>query len=335
MQNPECPGSFTSPECPGSFTSPECPGSFTSPECPGSFTSPECPGSFTSPDDFHDFGNVPIIEENPCTNYDDWKRIGGGGTGEVFSCFDRRSHKRVAIKRTPDSDNVYYENLYWSLIPDFPHIVKLFEVYIWENYVYAVMELMPSNLTAIIPMPQRHMPPLPAIMLLRIIHMLILAVKHLHDNGIAHGDLKSDNVLLDEAGNIKLADFGVSTQHGEIHPNLPLCGTFSWKPPNSMRPETASPFKDDIWSLGILILELFGVDPPFMYEFDVSALIHHISNMQAPPPLPNLKCYGEDFELRMHGLLNECLKMDPTERFSSEELLFLFESIFKNHLGSK
>ena len=56
--------------------------------------------------------------------------------------------------------------------------------------------------------------------------------------------------------------------------------------------------------------------------------------MQAPPDLPNLKCYGEDFELQMHGLLGVCLKMDPTERFSAEELLILFEMIFKNHLGS-
>lgn len=298
--------------------------------CLEHFTSPKCPEFST----FDDFGNVQIIEENPRTNYGDWKRIGKGGTGEVFSCFDSRSHKRVAIKRTPDSDNVYNENLYWSLIPDFPHIVKLFEVYIWENYVYAVMELMPSNLTAIIPMPQRYMPLLPAITLLRIIHMLILAVKHLHDNWIAHGDLKSDNVLLDDAGNIKLADFGVSTKHGENHPNLPFCGTFSWKSPNSMRPETASPFKDDIWSLGILILELFGVDPPFLNEGNVFQLIKKVCNMQSPPDLPNLKCYGEDFELRMHGLLGVCLKMDPTERFSAEELLIRFKMIFKNHFGS-
>jgi serine/threonine protein kinase len=304
MQNQECLGDLTSP--------PECLGDLTSP--------PECLG---------DFAGGPFIEENPHTNYDDWKRIGKGGTGEVFSCFGRQSHKRVAIKRTLDSGDVYYENLYWSRIPDFPHIVKLFEVYIWENNVYAVMELMPSSLTELIPSPQRHMPFLPAFILLRIIHMLILAVKHLHDNRIAHGDLKSDNVLMDEAGNIKLADFGVSTQHGEIHPNAPLCGTFSWKPPNSMRRETASPFKDDIWSLGILILELFGVDPPFLYEADFTRLIQNITNIQAPPPLPNLKCYGEDFELRMHGFLEVCLQMNPTERFSAKELLTLFERIFE------
>ena len=150
----------------------------------------------------------------------------------------------------------------------------------------------------------------------------------MHDNQIAHGDLKSDNVLLDERGNIKLADFGVSTQHGEIHPSAPRCGTYQWKSPNSMQKETASPFKDDIWSFGIVILELFGVDPPFLYEPDVTMLIHKITNIQAPPPLPNLRCYGEDFELQMHGFLETCFQLNPSERFSAEELLMLFESIF-------
>jgi serine/threonine protein kinase len=279
-------------------------------------------------DDCSDFENVPIIEVDPETVFDDWKRIGKGGSGEVFSCFDPRSQKIVAIKKTFDSEQVYSENLVWSKIPDSEHVIKLMEIYVWGCNVYTVMELMSSNLTAIIPMPRRHMPMLPLSMIMQIIHELILAVKHLHDNQIAHGDLKSDNVLLDEKGNIRLADFGVSTQHGEIHPSAPLCGTYQWKSPNSMQKETASPFKDDIWSLGIVILELFGVDPPFLYEPDVTILIRNITNVQSPPPLPNLRCYGEDFELRMHGFLETCFQLNPSERFSAEELLMLFERIF-------
>ena len=93
-------------------------------------------------------------------------------------------------------------------------------------------------------------------------------------------------------------------------------------------PAEILPFKDDIWSLGIVILELFGVDPPFLYKPDVTILIRNITNVQAPPPLPNLRCYGEDFELRMHGFLETCFQLNPSERFSAEELLMLFERIF-------
>lgn len=59
------------------------------------------------------------------------------------------------------------------------------------------------------------------------------------------------------------------------------------------------------------------------FEADVERLI------QVPSPLPNLRCYGEDFELRMHGFLEVCLQMNPTERFSAKELLTLFERIFE------
>ena len=75
-------------------------------------------------------------------------------------------------------------------------------------------------------------------------------------------------------------------------------------------------------------MELFGVDPPFLNQLNGDELIEAIRNCHAPPPLPNLKYYGEDFELRMHGLLNVCLQIDPVERFSADELLLLFDMIF-------
>jgi len=100
MQGSECPKRSKSPECMERSKSPECMERSKSPECLERSKSPEC---------MVDFENVPIKNEDPRGIYNDWKRIGKGGTGEVFSCFDLRSHKRVAIKKTLDSDNVYNE----------------------------------------------------------------------------------------------------------------------------------------------------------------------------------------------------------------------------------
>lgn len=280
------------------------------------------------PDCQLDLGKVPVRYEDPFNDYDPEKRIGKGGSGAVYRCFCKWSHKHVAIKKTPSGDFAMHEISVWSAIPSHSNVVGLIEVFVWENYVYAVMELMSSNLASIIPIPKRHMPMLPSHMILRIIRQLICALHHLHTNYIAHGDMKSDNVLLDADGNVKLADFGVSTQHGEPHFNAPYCGTFSWKPKSAMLKNPMYPEKDDIWSLGITIMELFGIDPPFFDVVDQRRLIRIISELQAPPPLPDLKNYGEDFKLRMHGLLEVCFYMDPSERFSAEELLQLFDMIF-------
>jgi serine/threonine protein kinase len=193
------------------------------------------------------------------------------------------------------------------------------------------MELMDLNLTAIIPSPKNQMRMLQPHIILMIIRQLICGLMHMHSKMIHHGDIKSDNVLLGSHGSVKIADFGVSTQHGGLHPNAPNTGTWFWKSPNSTKRETASPIKDDIWALGITILELLGFEPPFLHQLNGQALIEAIRGLQAPPPLPDLKFYGQDFEIKMHGLLDVCLKIDPAERFTAEELLFVFDSIFETN----
>jgi serine/threonine protein kinase len=271
---------------------------------------------------------IPVLEENPRLKYMSVGIIGNGGTGTVLCCFCKKTRHRYAIKKTPYNPCSVQEMNTWSAIGQHENVVRLIEVFVWQNNLYAVMELMESNLTSIIPSSKNNMQMLELPNILMIIRQLICSLMYLHSRMISHGDIKSDNFLYNHDGSVKIADFGVSTQHGGLHQNAPYTGTFFWKPPNSTHCDTASPFKDDVWSLGITIMELFGVDPPFLNQLNGDELIEAIRNCHAPPPLPNLKYYGEDFELRMHGLLNVCLQIDPVERFSADELLLLFDMIF-------
>ena len=277
---------------------------------------------------------VPIrCDEDPSLHYtSDGKRLGKGGTGEVFrwTCKNtgKNTGKKVAIKQTPENPFSIHEMITWSAIGHHQNVVRLIEVFVWQNTIYAVMELMETSLTSIIPSPKNHMQMLQPTMILMISRQLICGLLHMHSRMIHHGDIKSDNVLLGPHGSVKIADFGVSTQHGDLHPDAPNTGTWFWKSPNSTNSDTASPFKDDIWSLGITILEILGRDPPFLNQLNGQALIEAIRGVKTPPPLPNLKCYGQDFERRMHGILEVCLEIDPAERFTAEELLFLFDRIF-------
>lgn len=218
------------------------------------------------------------------------------------------------------------EIMVWSAIPEHPNIVGLIEFFIWQNNVYSVMELGSACLTNIIPIRENHTLMLPPDMVLSIIRQIILAVCHLHNHKFAHGDLKCDNVMIMLDGTIKLVDFGVTTRDGEIYKKAPLCGTFSWKSPNSMSRDTADQFADDIWSLGITIGEIVGVDPPFLDQArDTRQIIQSIRNLNEPPALPDLKCYGEEFERKIHALLSGCLKMNSAERLTAHQLLYLFD----------
>jgi serine/threonine protein kinase len=276
---------------------------------------------------------IPVhTDEEPYLHYaPNGKILGKGATGEVSSCVCKKTGKKVAIKKTPENPFSIHEMITWSAIGPHQNVVRLIEIFVWQNTIYAVMELMDLNLTAIIPSPKNQMRMLQPHIILMIIRQLICGLMHMHSKMIPHGDIKSDNVLIDAQGSVKIADFGVSTQHGGLHPNAPNTGTWFWKSPNSTNRETASPIKDDIWALGITIEEILGFNPPFLHQLNGQALIEAIRGLQAPPPLPDLKFYGQDFEIKMHGLLDVCLKIDPAERFTAEELLFVFDSIFETN----
>jgi serine/threonine protein kinase len=278
----------------------------------------------TSPQVFG--GNVLVRNQNPKDLYEFGKMQSRGSTGRIYPCFCRRSHKKFAIKRTNDSDDILMENMVWSAIPNHPNIVGLIEVFIWQNKVYSVMELGSACLTNIIPIRENHTLMLPPNMVLSIVRQIILAVCHLHTHGFAHGDLKCDNVMIMHDGTIKLVDFGVTTRDGDIHRMAPFCGTFSWKSPNSMFRDTADQFPDDVWALGITIGEIVGMDPPFLDQAqDTRKIIQSIRNLQEPPALPDLKCYGEEFEHKIHAVLSGCLKMNPSERLTAQQLREVFD----------
>lgn len=272
------------------------------------------------------FGKVQFWKQNPIDFYEFGKMRSRGSSGRLYPVFCKRSHKQFAIKLTRETDDTLMENMVWSAIPEHPNIVGLIEVFIWRTKIYSVMELGSACLTNIIPIRENHTLMLPPDMVLSIIRQIILAVCHLHAHKFPHGDLKCDNVMFMLDGTIKLVDFGVTTQDGEIHHNAPFCGTFSWKSPNSMSRDTADQFADDIWSLGITIGEIVGMDPPFLAQSrDTRKIIDCIRNIQEPPALPDLKCYSKEFELKIHAFLSGCLKINPVERLTAQQLLDVFD----------
>lgn len=79
-----------------------------------------------------------------------------------------------------------------------------------------------------------------------------------------HRDIKSDNILLDLKGNIKLADFGYTVQLTQKRPlRDTTIGTPYWEAPEVI---TGDPYdkKVDVWSLGIMALEMAEGEPPYM-----------------------------------------------------------------------
>ncbi|KFP77367.1 STE20-like serine/threonine-protein kinase, partial [Acanthisitta chloris] len=96
----------------------------------------------------------------------------------------------------------------------------------------------------------------------------LLALQYLHSSKIIHRDVKAGNVLLTLDGHIKLADFGVSAKNSStVQRRASFIGTPYWMAPEVVQCETSkeSPYgyKADIWSLGITLIEMAEMEPPY------------------------------------------------------------------------
>ncbi|KAI9017662.1 kinase-like domain-containing protein [Gaertneriomyces semiglobifer] len=98
----------------------------------------------------------------------------------------------------------------------------------------------------------------------RIFTQLVRAVQYLHQNHICHRDLKIENVLLDETGAVKLADFGLARRFNPSCPSLvDRCGSEEYAAPEVVQAQPYDGRRTDVWALGIILFALLTKELPF------------------------------------------------------------------------
>ena len=163
----------------------------------------------------------------------------------------------------------------------------------------------------------RTLGPLPLAEAIRVFTALVDAVGYIHQRGIVHRDLKTNNVKIDSAGAVKLLDFGIATAEGT--PRLTstgnVVGTLMSLAPEQLRTGRAEP-RSDIWALGILFYEMVTGRPPF--EGEAPGILSDRIMRGIFSPASDLR---PDLPRDVDRIIGRCLRVRPDDRYATAEAL--------------
>lgn len=248
-------------------------------------------------------------------------RIGKGGMATVYRAIRDGDEAVVAIKVIAPQFSAHEEFLHrfdreaqLMLSLSHPHILPVYDYGKEGGVTYLVMRLLDGGSLADV-VAARHDPLLQST---TYIEQICSALDHAHALGVVHRDLKPANVLLDQAGNLYLTDFGIAKWRDETH-GLTLTGmvigTPAYMAPEQWRTEPVDA-RTDVYALGVMLFEVMTGQLPFQAQTPFSLMYKHLDE---PPPFasklnPELPPY-------VNTVLQRAMDKSPERRYPSAGLL--------------
>jgi serine/threonine protein kinase len=246
--------------------------------------------------------------------------IGEGKYGSVWNIRwikSKRNNKPMVVKIVQNEpiDPLYAgvenEIKCWKMVHNHPNIVRLKQVITFDVYTYIIQEKvcgidMHDRIKEVsghdLGMPWDGKFDCIALsdeLASRYFTQLISALIYMHSLGVAHCDIKAENIMVDtETDYIKLIDFGFSTTE---RMSDYFCGTLDYIPPETLACKKHDKFLADIWSCGVLLYEMLTGISPFATPGDIRNVNYRIPDSMSPVA---------------RDLVGKILVKEPTQRLS-------------------
>ena len=249
--------------------------------------------------------------------------IGTGGMADVYVAEDQRLHREVAVKilrsdlaRDPSFVTRFNKEALAVAALNHPGIVSVYDSGKEDSpsgaMPYIVMEYVEGKTLREIAHKGERFPLQRAV---EIVEGILVALQYSHKNGIVHRDIKPGNIMITDAGDVKVMDFGIARALSDAGATLTstwnIVGTAQYLSPEQATGGQADA-RSDLYSVGCLFYELVSGKPPFTGETPVAIAYQHVST-----PLTPVTTIEPSLDPALNGFFEVTLAKDSSDRYPS------------------
>ena len=271
-----------------------------------------------------------VVGEIINSRYDIKMLIGDGGMANVYLAYDRILRKNVAIKMLRyelSKDESFIKRFNREAVQvtklEHPNIVASYAVGQYKQQPFIVMEYIRGKTLKDY---LRDNGPLSAEEAVYVMIQICHGVDEAHRHGIIHRDLKSQNIMIDDELNVKIADFGIalSSNEADMTQTNTIMGSVHYLAPELARGSLATP-ASDIYSLGVLFYEFLTGMVPFKGEGAVNIAIQHMEN-----PIPSVTEANAGLSENFDYIIKKATAKRPAGRYP--DVLEMIEDLRTAHI---
>jgi eukaryotic-like serine/threonine-protein kinase len=260
------------------------------------------------------------VIDQTISHYKILEKLGEGGMGVVYKAQDTKLDRFVALKFLPphlsasEADKArFMQEAKAASALNHPNVCTIYAIEEHEHQLFIAMEYVDGQTLRDL-VRSNHDSTLPIKRAIDIGIQIADGLAAAHEKGIVHRDIKPGNIMIRKDGMAQIMDFGLAKLRGNVTrltKEGSTVGTAGYMSPEQVQGSDAD-HRSDIFSLGVLLYELFTGQIPFKAVHE-TALMYEIVNVDAVP----MAAANAEIGPELDHIVLECLEKDPSERYQS------------------